>query len=150
MATVMPRKMFVNLPVHDLKRSVEFFQKLGFTFDPRFTDAQASCMIISDEAFVMLLQEDRFKDFARKPIVDATRRTEGIFSLSTRSRMEVDELVTTAMGAGAKPAAEKIEQDGMYGRSFYDLDGHHWEVVYLEPPALRIPPEVEAEADAWA
>jgi uncharacterized protein len=140
--------MFVNLPVKDLKRSIAFFEKLGFDFDPHFTDEHATCMIVGDGAFVMLLEEARFKDFARKPISDARRGTEGIFSISTVSRAEVDRLLTIALDAGAEPAAEKQEDTFMYGRSFYDPDGHHWEVMYLDPQALQTGSALEPEAQA--
>jgi len=130
------RKLFVNLPVRDLQRSVEFFGKLGFSFDPRFTDASATCMILSDEAFVMLLVAPRFKDFARKEICDARTHTGGIFAVSAGSRTEVDGLVNTALAAGATPAAETLDHGFMYVRSFYDLDGHHWEVIWMDPNAI--------------
>lgn len=148
MATALPRKMFVNLPVKDLNRSTGFFKKLGFRFDPQFTDEQATCMIIGEGASVMLLEERRFKNFARKPVTDATRVTEGIFALSAASRGEVDELVDTALSSGGTPAAEKQEESFMYSRSFYDLDGHHWEAVYLEPRGVeaKVPFEVQADS----
>lgn len=130
------RKMFLNLPVRDLKRSVEFFTRLGFAFDPRFTDDQATCMIVSEEAFVMLLVEKRFLDFARRPICDASRSTEGIFALTAGSRAEVDELVNTALAAGGTRAADPMDHGFMYGWSFYDPDGHHWEVFHMDPAAL--------------
>jgi hypothetical protein len=130
------RTIFVNLPVHDLKRSVEFFTRLGFEFDPKFTDESATCMIVSDKAFVMLLVESRFKDFARKPIGDAASSTEGIFALTAGSRAEVDELVNTALAAGGTRAADPMDHGFMYGWSFYDPDGHHWEVFYMDPAAL--------------
>lgn len=148
MATALPRKIFVNLPVKDLNRSIGFFKKLGFKFDPQFTDEQATCMIIGDDAFVMLLEEKRFKDFVRKPIADATRGTEGIFTVSTVSRDEVDQLVNTALSSGGSPAAEKQEESFMYGRSFYDPDGHHWEVIYMDPQALESRSALAAEAQA--
>ena len=132
----MARKIFVNLPVRDLKRSVEFFTRLGFAFDPKFTDDSATCIILSEEAFVMLLVEERFKDFARKPIGDATRQTAGIFALTAASRAEVDELVDTALAAGAKPAADPMDHGFMYVRSFYDADGHHWEVFHMDLDAM--------------
>jgi len=130
------RKMFVNLPVRDLRRSVEFFTKLGFEFDPKFTDEQATCMIVSEEAFVMLLVEKRFQDFARRPICDASRSTEGIFALTAGSRAEVDELVNAALAAGGTRAADPMDLGFMYGWSFYDPDGHHWEVFYMDPASL--------------
>jgi predicted lactoylglutathione lyase len=130
------RKLFVNLPVRDLKRSIEFFTKLGFAFDQRFTDETASCMIVSEEAFVMLLVESRFRDFTRKQICDTSTHTEGLFALSTASRAEVDEMVETAVAAGGKPAGDPIDHGFMYYWSFYDLDGHHWEVLHMDEHAL--------------
>jgi len=134
--TTPARKIFVNLAVRDLRRSVEFFTKLGFTFDPRFTDEHATCMIISDEAFVMLLVRDRFKDFTKKDICDTTKYTEGLFALSTGSRAEVDAMVNTAIAAGGTHAADPMDHGFMYGWSFYDLDGHHWEVMWMDPAAM--------------
>jgi len=130
------RKIFLNLPVRDLKRSIEFFTRLGFSFNPQFTDENAACMIVSEEAFVMLLVEARFKDFTRKQICDTRSQTEGIFALSAESRAEVDELVKTAIAAGGTHAADPIDHGFMYGWSFHDLDGHHWEVIYMDPSAV--------------
>jgi predicted lactoylglutathione lyase len=129
------RKLFVNLPVRDLARSVEFFTKLGFTFDPRFTDDKATCMILSEEAYVMLLVEARFKDFTKKQLCDTRTHTEGLFAFAVGSRAEVDEMVKTAIAAGGTHAADKMDYGFMYGWSFYDLDGHHWEVFYMDPTA---------------
>ena len=140
MKTNRARKFFVTLPVRDLKRSVEFFTRLGFEFDPRFTNGEATCMIVSQEAFVMLLVEKRFQDFARQPICDASRSTEGIFALMADSRGEVDELVNTALAAGGTRAAEPMDHGFMYGWSFYDPDGHHWEVFHMDPAALAQSP----------
>ena len=136
MTTNHTRKMFVNLPVRDLKRSIDFFTKLGFEFNPQFTDDKATCMIISDEAFVMLLVEDRFKDFTRKRICDTKTHTEGLFALSAASRAEVDEMVQTAVAAGGTHALDAVDHGFMYVWSFYDLDGHHWEVLYMDPQAI--------------
>ena len=130
------RMLFVNLPVRDLKRSVEFFTKLGFTFNPQFTDDKATCMILSEQAFVMLLVDERFKDFTQKQICDTRTHTEGLFAISASSRAEVDELVNGAIAAGGTHAVEKIDQGFMYGWSFYDLDGHHWEVMWMDPAAF--------------
>jgi uncharacterized protein len=130
------RKIFVNLPVRDLKRSVEFFTKLGFAFNPQFTDDSATCMILSEEAFVMLLVESRFKDFTKKEICDTATRTEGIFALSADGRAEVDEMVDTAIAAGGSLAAPTQDLGFMYYRSFYDLDGHHWEVLHMNESAV--------------
>ena len=131
------RKIFVNLAVKDLDRSVQFFTKLGFTFDPRFTDQQATCMIVSDEAFVMLLVEGRFQDFTKKELADPARQTEAIMAVSAESRAQVDDLADTALASGGSAANEPIDMDGfMYGRSFQDPDGHLWEVVWMDPAAL--------------
>jgi predicted lactoylglutathione lyase len=137
MATGSSRKIFVNLAVKDLGRAVDFFTDLGFSFDPRFTDEQATCMVVSDEAFVMLLVEDRFKDFTKKELADARTHTEAIVALSADSREQVDELADKALQAGGSPANEPLEMDFMYGRSFQDPDGHLWEVVWMDPSALR-------------
>jgi predicted lactoylglutathione lyase len=131
------RKLFINLPVKNLKRSVEFFTKLGFAFNPQFTDERAACMILSPDAFVMLLEESRFKDFARKPICDTHAATGSIFALSASSRAEVDELVKTAIAEGGAHAADPVDHGFMYGWSFYDIDGHHWEVLAMGPAAAR-------------
>lgn len=126
------RKMFVNLAVRDLDRSIAFFKQLGFEFDPRFTDEQGSCMIVSDEAFVMLLVQDRFKDFTKKDLADPTAQTEAILALSAESREQVDELAEKALAAGGSPANDPIEMDFMYGRSFQDPDGHLWELIWMD------------------
>ena len=137
------RKLFVNLAVSDLERSVEFFRALGFSFDPRFTDETATCMVVSDEAFVMLLVENRFRDFTKKQIADATTQTEAIVAFSAESRDEVDRLAEKALAAGASPANDPIDMGFMYGRSFHDIDGHLWEVVWMDASSL-------AEQDAAA
>ena len=133
----MARKMFVNVAVNDLDRSVEFFTKLGFSFDPRFTDETATCMIVSDQAFVMLLVEKRFKDFTKKELVDPTTHTEAILALSAESREQVDELADKALEVGGVPANDPMEMDFMYGRSFQDLDGHIWEIFWMDPSAME-------------
>jgi predicted lactoylglutathione lyase len=133
----MPIKLFVNLPVKDLKKSIDFFTALGFEFDPRFTDDTATCMIVGADSFVMLLVEERFKDFTKKDISVATTHTEVILALSADSREGVDELVNRAMAAGAQPSNEPMDMDGMHGWSFQDLDGHLWEVIWMDPNALE-------------
>jgi len=122
------RKMFVNLPVRDLKRSVDFFTKLGFTFEPKFTDENATCMIVGEDAFVMLLVERFFETFTRT-------HTEGLFAISAGSRAEVDQLVKTAVAAGGAYAVDPQDHGFMYGWSFYDPDGHHWEVFWMDAAA---------------
>lgn len=131
------RMLFVNLAVRDLKKSMEFFAKLGFEFNPKFTDEKAACMIISEQAFVMLLSEPFFKTFTRREPCDTSRQTEGLFCLSCSSRAEVDELVKKAIAAGGKHAMDSQDHGFMYGWSFYDLDGHHWEVMWMDPKAAQ-------------
>jgi uncharacterized protein len=131
------RKMFLNLAVKDLDRSVRFFTELGFSFDPRFTDETATCMVVSDEAFVMLLVEDRFKDFTSKDLADPGKETEAIMGLSADSREQVDELANRAIELGGSPAADPVEMEGVYSRSFNDPDGHHWELIWMDVSAME-------------
>jgi predicted lactoylglutathione lyase len=135
MTTGNPRKLFVNLAVRDLKRSKDFFARLGFGFEPKFTDDNAACMIVSDEAFVMLLAEPFFRTFTRREPCDTTRQTEGLFALSCDSRAEVDQLVQKAVSGGGAHALDPQDHGFMYGWSFYDPDGHHWEVFWMDPAA---------------
>jgi predicted lactoylglutathione lyase len=114
---------------------MDFFGKLGFKFNPKFTDDKAACMIISEEAFVMLITEPFFKTFTRKEICDTNSHTEGLFALSCTSRAEVDEMVKIAVAAGGKHAMDPMDHGFMYGWSFYDPDGHHWEVLWMDPKA---------------
>ena len=129
------RKIFVNLAVRDLEESKAFFSALGFSFNPKFTDANAACMIVSDEAFVMLLNQSFFKTFTKREVCDTSRYTEGLLALSCQSRTEVDELVKKAVAAGGRHAMEPQDHGFMYGWSFYDLDGHHWEPFWMDPKA---------------
>ena len=133
----MARKIFVNLAVRDLQKSMEFFSTLGFTFNRQFTDDKAACMVISDEAFVMLLSEPFFKSFTRREQCDTSRSTEALMALSCESRAEVDEIVRKAIDAGGKHAMDPQDHGFMYGWSFYDLDGHHWEVLWMDPNAIQ-------------
>jgi predicted lactoylglutathione lyase len=132
MAAKSSRKLFVNLAVRDLRRSMGMFSRLGFEFDPRFTDDKAACMVVSDEAYVMLLTEPFFKTFTKKELCDTSTRTEGLFALSCGSRAEVDELVRKAIAAGGSAAMPAVDHGFMYSSSFYDLDGHHWEVLWMD------------------
>lgn len=129
----MNRKLFVNVAVQDLQKSQEFFTELGFRFDPRFTDTNAACMIINEDSAIMLLTRSFFRRFTRKDPVDTTRHTEAIIAISAERREEVDELVNRAFAAGARPSIDPVEQEGMYSWGFQDLDGHLWEVVWLDP-----------------
>jgi len=145
MTTGTSRKIFVNLAVEDLGRAVDFFTALGFSFDPRFTDESASCMVVNDDAFVMLLVRDRFKDFTKREVADSTTHTEAIVALSAESREEVDEVVGKALAAGGGPANDPMDHGFMYAASFADPDGHLWEVVWMDPAAIeRGPHAVEA------
>jgi predicted lactoylglutathione lyase len=129
------RKIFVNLAVHDLKKSMAFFSALGFEFDPKFSDDKAACMIVNADAFVMLLTEPFFRTFTKRQICDTTQQTEGLFALSCSSREEVDGMVKQAIAAGGRHATDPQDHGFMYGWSFYDLDGHHWEVLSMDPNA---------------
>jgi predicted lactoylglutathione lyase len=131
----MKRQIFVNLPVKDLNRSVEFFTKIGFTFNQQFTNEQATCMIISDDIFVMLLIEPFFKGFTKKEIADATKTTECIICLSAESKEAVDELVSKAVAAGGTAPNPKQDHRFMYGHGFEDLDGHVWELAWMDASA---------------
>ncbi len=137
MSASTPRKMFVNLPVRDLEKAKTFFSTLGFTFNPRFTDEKAACMVVSHEASVMLLTEPFFRTFTTRRLCDTARDTEGLFALSCGSRAEVDEIVKAAIGAGGRHAMAKQDHGFMYAWSFYDLDGHHWELVWMDAAAVR-------------
>ena len=131
------RMTFVNLPVRDLERAKAFFGKLGFSFNPKFTDDKAACMIVSDLAFVMLLQEKFFRTFTKREPCDTTRQNEALIALSCESRAEVDALVRAALEAGGSRAMEPQDHGFMYGWSFYDPDGHHWEVLWMDPKAAQ-------------
>jgi predicted lactoylglutathione lyase len=133
----MSTKIFVNLPVKDLNRSVEFFTKLGYKFNPQFTDENATCMIVGEDSFVMLLVEEFFKTFTPKPVTDATSSTEVLVALSAESRDEVNRVVETAFAAGARRYKEPDDRGFMYGWGFEDLDGHIWEYVWMDPAAIQ-------------
>ncbi|MFD2420577.1 VOC family protein [Amycolatopsis pigmentata] len=128
------QRIFVNLPVRDLTRAKVFWSGLGYVFDPQFTDENAACLVISDSIYVMLLTTEFFGNFAPgKEIVDASRAVEAIFALSAETREEVDALVDGALAAGATEPREPMDHGFMYQRSFDDLEGHQWEVVWMEP-----------------
>jgi hypothetical protein len=133
----MATKIFVNLPVKNLDTSVAFFTKLGFTFNPQFTDESATCMILSQDIFVMLLTEAKFKTFTPKEICDATKCTEVLVCLTSESREKVDEMVRKAVAAGGTTYNEPQDYGFMYGHGFQDLDGHIWEIIYMEPSAIN-------------
>jgi hypothetical protein len=132
----MATKVFINLPVKDLNKSVEFFTKLGYKFNPQFTDENATCMIVSDDIYVMLLVEPYFKSFTKKEIPDTTASSEAIICLSADSREEVDDIISKAVSAGATTPLDKQDHGFMYGHGFQDLDGHLWEYMYMDMSAM--------------
>jgi uncharacterized protein len=134
---VRSKQMFINLPVKDLQASIAFFTKVGFEFNPQYTDEFATCMIVGDNIFVMLLVEKRFKEFIKKDIVNAATSTEVIICISADSREQVDDMVNKALSAGGKPSNEPIDHGFMYGWSFQDPDGHLWEVVHMDESAAE-------------
>jgi predicted lactoylglutathione lyase len=143
----MSRLLFLNLPVADLAASRAFFAKLGFEFNEKFCDAGAACMVVSEEAFVMLLQRDRFAEFVTKPLANSGETTALTVCVSAESRAEVDSLADTAGNAGAGHAKGPQDYGFMYQRSFYDLDGHLWEIAWMDPVAVEMGPS-EFAADA--
>jgi predicted lactoylglutathione lyase len=132
-----PHKLFVNIPVSDLQRSIEFFEALGFTFNPQFTDATATCMLVGEDAYFMLLDQEKFKSFSKRPMGDARRETSALFAISVNSRQEVDEMVEKAIAAGGSHAVDPQDHGFMYASTFYDLDGHHWEVFWMDPSTIN-------------
>ena len=140
-----PHKLFVNIPVQNVQRTIVFFEALGFAFNPRFTDATSTCMLVGEDAYFMLLEPARFTGFSKRPIGDRTTETNALFALSVNSRAEVDEMVRKAIAAGGAPAVEPQDHGFMYGSSFRDLDGHHWEVFWMDASAM---PNESADARA--
>ena len=135
----MAAKIFVNLPVRMLEKSINFFTKLGYKFNPQFTDETAACMIVSEDIFVMLLTEEKFKTFTPKAICDAKKSTEVLMGLSCESRKEVDDMVRKAVFAGGTTYQEPQDHGFMYGHGYQDLDGHIWELFYMDPTAIKKP-----------
>ena len=133
----MPTQIFVNLPVKDLAQSIDFFTKLGFTFNAQFTDETATCMIVSEDIFVMLLTHEKFKTFTPNPICDATKSTEVLVCLSRDSREKVDEIVRQAVAAGGRTYNAPQDHGFMYAHGFQDPDGHIWEVMHMDPSAIK-------------
>lgn len=133
----MSREIFVNLPVRDLEKSKQFFANLGFTFNAQFTDEKAACMIVSDKAYVMLLTEPFFSGFTKNQIADTSKTTEALLALSCTSKAEVDSMVRKAIDGGGRHAMDASDMGFMYNWSFYDLDGHHWEVLWMDPSHVQ-------------
>lgn len=135
----MTTKIFVNLPVKDLDRAVAFYTQVGYSFNPRFTDQNATCMIVADDIYVMLLVEPFFQGFTNKPICDAHKATEVLLCVSADNRAAVDALVDKAIAAGANAPNEAKDYGFMYQRDYEDLDGHIWSVMYMDPDAPGAP-----------
>ena len=126
------RMIFVNLPVKNVKDSRAFFNALGFEFNHQYSDHQTACMVVDQNIFVMLLEEARFRDFINGEISDATKTTEVLTCLSAESKEQVDQTIAKAIAAGGKRWKPILEQGPMYGGSFQDLDGHVWELMYMQ------------------
>jgi len=131
------KQIFVNLPVKDLKKSMDFFKKLGFSFNEKFTDENAACLIIDDNIYSMLLTEPFFKTFIKTEINDAKKNTEVLIAITAESRKKVDEMINKAIEAGGSEQRDPQDHGWMYGRSFQDLDGHIWEVFYMDENAYN-------------
>lgn len=146
----MATQIFINLAVKDLQRSMDFFTQLGYTFNKQFTDEKAACLVISETIFAMLLTEPFFKGFIPgKEIADTTKTKEVLIALSGDSKDSVNELADKAIAAGGKQFREPEDHGFMYSRSFEDLDGHVWEVVWMDPTAV-MPEEIPAPEEANA
>jgi uncharacterized protein len=133
----MKSQIFVNLHVMDLKKSMDFYSKIGFTNNPQFTDATAACMVLSEEIFVMLLTHDKFKEFTTKKISDATKTTEVLNALSFESKVKVNEIADKALSSGGSENKPPLDYGFMYSRSFNDPDGHIWEVFWMDPNQVQ-------------
>lgn len=129
----MQTQIFVNLPVKNLVKSITFFTKLGYSFNPKFTNETATCMIISNTISVMLLEEAVFEKFTKKTLADAFKTTEAIICISVDRKEKVDEMVKTAVAEGGKAVNEKQVHGFMYVHGFEDLDGHLWEIMWMDP-----------------
>ena len=137
MTETKPRQIYVNLAVRDLQKSMDFFSTLGLTFNPQFTDDKAACMVINADAYVMLITDPFFRTFTKREPCDTKTHSEALIALSCESRAAVDEIVRKAIDAGGAHAMDPMDHGFMYGWSFYDLDGHHWEVMWMDPNAAQ-------------
>jgi predicted lactoylglutathione lyase len=131
------RMIFINLPVKNVEASKGFFAALGFSHNKQFSDENSASIVIDENIVVMLLTEKRFKDFTSRPIADATQTTEVLNALSCSSRQEVEDLQAKALAAGGKPWMPSQDHGFMYGTSFQDLDGHVWELIWMDPAAVQ-------------
>lgn len=133
-----PNQTYVNLPVKNINRTKDFFSSIGFEFNPQFSDDNSACMVINDNTFVMLLSESYFRTFINKPVADVASAAGGIIALSADSREHVDELADKALSAGGKQSKEPADHGFMYVRSFEDLDGHLWEIAFMDMSAMPL------------
>jgi predicted lactoylglutathione lyase len=144
------RTLFVNIPVADLERSKAFFATLGFSYDPRFTGEAAACMPVGEQAFVMLLSHDTFAQFSHLPMGDPSTHALALYCFSASSREEVDAVAAAALAAGGAEADGAEDLGFMYSRSFFDLDGHGWQVMWMDPAAVPQGPEAVAASTQGA
>jgi len=142
------RMLFVSIPVADVQRSKAFFAKLGFSFNPMFSDETSACMLVGEHAFVMLLDREKFAEFSKLPSADPTTHALALYSFSASSRDEVDTVAAAALAAGGSEADGAEDHGFMYSRSFFDLDGHGWQVMWMDPSAAPQGPEESASAGA--
>jgi len=131
----MHREIYVNLPVKDLPRSMAFFEALGYGFNPQFSNESGACLVLGENLFAMLLTEPFYQGFTTKKIADSTVTSEVLICLSCDSREEVDALVSKALAAGGRVTQEPQDHGFMYGHGFEDIDGHGWEVMWMDPNA---------------
>ncbi|NOS67773.1 MAG: VOC family protein [Candidatus Peribacteraceae bacterium] len=132
----MINQIFVNLPVKDLQKSIAFFTKVGFTFNPKFTNEHGTCMIIGENIFAMLLVHTHFTSFTKKPIADTAKGAEVILAVAVDSKEQVDEYVQKAVTAGATTPMENQDHGWMYSKGFQDPDGHLWEIFWMDEKAM--------------
>jgi uncharacterized protein len=148
------RTLFVNMPVADLERSKAFFAKLGFSYNPMFTDETAACMLVGEQASVMLLSYEKFAEFSKLPLADPATHALALYCFSVSARAEVDTVAEAALAAGGTEADGPEDHGFMYSRSFFDPDGHGWQVMWMDPAAAAQGPEEFAgsrqDADATA
>lgn len=133
----MIKQIYLNLPVKDLNKSIEFFSHLGFTFNSQFTDETAACMVLGENIYVMLLTEEKFSQFTDRKIADGHQTSEMLIAIDAPSRGAVDEMVNKALEAGGSLYSKPQDHGWMYQNSFADLDGHQWEVLFMDEEALR-------------
>jgi uncharacterized protein len=135
------RMLLVSIPVADIERSKVFFVRLGFSFDPMFSNETAACMLVGEQASVMLLSHETFAQFAKLPMADSTTHTLALYCFSVSARDDVDTVAEAALAAGGTEADGPEDHGFMYTRSFFDLDGHGWQVMWMDPAAAQQGPE---------